>query len=134
VVGLLCVLVDLTAYRALRGRLGWGASGAKAASYLAGVAAGFVLNKRWTFESRRRHAAEAASYLTLYAATLGVNVLCNAAALRFLGAEGTTQAFFCATLVTTVLNFLGLRLATFRRGIDDRRQRASGAGPLRRAG
>ncbi|MCI0492903.1 MAG: GtrA family protein [Planctomycetes bacterium] len=122
VVGVLSVLVDLAAYSALRNGLSAGTNLAKAISYLAGVVVGFVLNKRWTFESARKNWAEPASYLALYAVTLGVNVACNYAVLKLLGMDHWLIAYLAATGVTTVLNFLGMRAVTFRRGIADRRE------------
>ena len=125
VVGGTSVLVDLAAYRAL----GWGLALrldlAKAISYWAGVAVGFCGNKLWTFESSRRSLAEPISYVALYAATMAVNVGCNRAVLTIIGTEATTLAFLTATALTTVLNFLGMRLVTFRRGISQRRAAAS---------
>ena len=91
----------------------------KAISYLAGVVVGFALNKRWTFQSSQRTWTEPVSYLSLYAVTLGVNVGCNALVLSWL--DRSAIAFLFATGVTTVINFLGLRLVTFRKGIADRR-------------
>jgi putative flippase GtrA len=92
----------------------------KAISYLAGVVVGFVLNKNWTFRSSRRTWIEPVSYLLLYAVTLGVNIGCNSLVLVWL-ADQTALAFLVATGVTTVLNFLGMRLVTFRKGIEQRR-------------
>ena len=120
VVGTLAVLVDATIYYALAAGLDFGANAAKAVSYLAGVAVGFLLNKRWTFASARPAPGEGATYLALYAVTLGVNVVCNRAVLTLLGGRWTALAFLVATGVTTVINFLGMRLVTFRKGINER--------------
>ena len=125
-VGSLCVVIDAGFYYALAST-GMGVGAAKACSYVAGVVAGFLLNKRWTFESHRHSLPEAVSYLALYAVTLAVNVGCNHWVLDYLGADRRGVAFLFATGVTTVLNFLGLRLATFRGGIADRRERADEA-------
>jgi putative flippase GtrA len=121
VVGSLSVLVDFGVYSALATGAGLAVSLAKAFSYLAGVVVGFVLNKRWTFESSRRSWQEATTYLALYAVTLGVNVGCNRLVLSLIGADHRSLAFIMATGVTTVLNFIGMRLVTFRQGIADRR-------------
>jgi putative flippase GtrA len=121
VVGTLSVLVDFGVYSALATGAGLAVSLAKAISYLAGVAVGFVLNKRWTFESSGRSWQEATTYFALYAVTLGVNVGCNRLVLTWAGADHRPLAFVAATGVTTVLNFIGMRLVTFRQGIADRR-------------
>ena len=120
VVGSTSVAVDFAVYRALVAAL-WPWDIAKGASYMAGVVVGFFGNKCWMFESSRRSAAEPVSYLVLYAITLAVNVACNRAALIALGDGAGPWAFVFATGVTTVLNFLGMKLVTFRRGVDDRR-------------
>ncbi|MEX2187082.1 MAG: GtrA family protein [Pirellulales bacterium] len=121
VVGSTSVAVDFAAYRMLAAGLP-SRDIAKAVSYLAGVVVGFFGNKWWTFESARRSATEPISYLALYAATLAVNVACNRAALVVLGENGGAWAFLFATGITTVLNFLGMKLVTFRRGIDERHE------------
>lgn len=121
VVGSSSVGIDFAVYSLLAGGLGWPADGAKGLSYLAGVVVGFFGNKWWTFESARRSAGEPIAYLALYAMTLLVNVACNWAVLVVLGPQRTGWAFLFATGVTTVLNFLGMKFVTFRRGIDQRR-------------
>ena len=77
VVGTLSVLTDLSLYYALIASVTDAATFAKAMSYLGGVLVGFVLNKQWTFESKRRKWTEPASYVALYTVTLGVNIACN---------------------------------------------------------
>lgn len=137
-VGATSVLTDLAVYALLLRTGAVGVSAAKGCSYLAGVAIGFALNKRWTFESSRRSAPEAIRYLLLYGATFAVNIACNNLALALFGAESHGVAFLLATAVTTVLNFLGMRLFAFRVGIADRRTQSTGelpsaAAPLHRA-
>ncbi len=123
VVGTSSVAVDFVAYRLLLASA-WPWDVAKGASYLAGVVVGFFGNKWWTFESSRRSAAEPILYFVLYSITLAVNVVCNRGALFALGEGGGVWAFLFATGVTTVLNFLGMRFVTFRRGVEDRRTEA----------
>jgi len=132
------VLVDLGTYYALSVRFDIDADRAKAISYLAGVIIGFALNKWWTFESARRSWTEPASYLLLYLVTLVVNVACNRLALDMFGEDGRLIAYVFATGVTTVLNFVGMRLVTFRRGVSERRATSKDATvdkmPLRKVG
>jgi putative flippase GtrA len=92
----------------------------KLLSYVAGMLVGFAGNKFWTFRSARRSLGEPLSYALLYALTLCVNVGVNALALAVLGAGHTLLAFLAAAGVTTVLNFLGMRCVTFRRGVRER--------------
>lgn len=120
VVGLVCVAADLSVYTALSDGLGIRLTAAKAISYLVGVAVGFGLNKRWTFRSSRRTWSEPISYLLLYAVTLGINVVCNNFVLSLLP-NWRLLAFLLATGITTVINFSGMRLVTFRKGIAERR-------------
>ena len=122
--GLLCVATDLGFYAALAGSLQLSFASAKTASYLAGVVVGFLLNKKWTFQSDRTTWAEPVNYLLLYTVTLGVNVGCNSLVLAWYN-EQKLLAFLVATGVTTVLNFLGMRLVTFRKGIEARREEGS---------
>lgn len=118
--GGLSVATDLGVFVALQDGLGVAQAPAKGVSYVTGMALGFVLNKAWTFGSRRDAKAEAPSYLLLYAITLGVNVLAYGAVLDL--SQHKPAAFLVATGLTTVLNYLGLRFMTFRRGIAEREQ------------
>lgn len=123
IVGFTSVAVDFAFYAALT-RLSWHADVAKAVSYLTGVIVGFCGNKWWTFESTRRSAAEPIAYLACYAVTLIANVLCNRSVLALFGESASLWAFLVATGVTTVLNFIGMKFITFRRGVEERRERA----------
>ncbi|MBK7406418.1 MAG: GtrA family protein [Phycisphaerales bacterium] len=124
--------MDLSVYAALTRLLGIGTVPAKGMSYCAGMAIGFVGNKLSTFESAGRSMVEPITYVALYALSLGVNIVCNEGVLRLGHAFDMLPedrlrlvAVLFATGVTTVLNFLGMRLVTFRRGIAARRARAS---------
>lgn len=125
VVGGASVAVDLVCYFALTTTLAFPPSVAKCLSYVAGMAVGFVGNKFWTFGSARRSASEPLSYTVLYAVTLAVNIGVNAIVLSITGGW-KLPAFLVATGVTTVLNFVGMRLFTFRHGMRER-LRAEGA-------
>ena len=74
--------------------------------------------------SAQRSATEPAAYLALYAVTLAVNVACHRGVLALAGDRAAVAAFLVATGVTTVLNFVGMKLVTFRRGIQARRDGA----------
>lgn len=118
VVGTASVGVDLAVYALLTAvtPLAWGIS--KGISYAVGVVVGFFGNKFWTFESRRRSAAEPVMYLVLYSLTLLLNIACNQLALTALGPQSKLVAFLFATGVTMVTNFLGMKYVTFRRGMQ----------------
>ncbi len=125
VVGVVSVGIDLACYTALLA-MGLSTPYAKGAGYLAGMTLGFVLNKNWTFGSRRAAGGEVASYVLLYAVTFVVNIAVNSGMLVvtacFLsGHWPSIAAFLAATGLTTIINFLGLRFITFRKGIQEQR-------------
>ena len=121
VIGCCCAAVDLPLFLLLSGPAGLSVHVAKGLGYQAGTLVGFLGNKFWTFDSRRRSPAEAASYLVLYAVSLGVNVACSAWVLAEFGASHKVLAFVTAAALMTVLNFLGARFLVFREGIRQRR-------------
>lgn len=106
------VLVDFTLYYVLLGA-GADTAAAKAVSYVAGAAAGFVINKLWTFSSKKFSAAEIVKYIILYALSALANALVNGAALRILPIK--IIAFLAATGTSTVINFLGQKFFVFRK-------------------
>jgi len=112
---------DLACYLLLIGPLAMSVHAAKGLAYLAGMVVGYFGNKYWTFGSARRSLSEPAAYMALYATTLLVNIGINSLALFVLGTRYQILAFLAATATTMVLNFLGLRLVTFRVGIRERR-------------
>jgi putative flippase GtrA len=125
VIGLSSVFVDLAVYAFLAG-FGTPTHWAKGISYIAGMLIGFVGNKFWTFECRTASVSEPVLYVLLYLATLVINVVVNAgvlgaASLLLPSLCAAALAFLIATGVTTVLNFLGMRLVAFRTGLERRR-------------
>lgn len=131
VIGLGSVAVDLLVYNGLSGSMpGFVAKGI---SFVAGMLPGFVGNKFWAFQSARKTVSEPLVYAGLYAVTLCVNVGVNAAVLAVLGEPARLFAWFVATGTTTVLNYLGLRLIAFRKGIEERVAAEEKTEPLRRA-
>jgi putative flippase GtrA len=110
--------VDLLVYLLLYGSLS--SSPAKGISYMAGMLVGFIGNKFWTFESRRKCVTEPASYILLYGVTLIVNIAVNGGVLQLLYSYSVEPrfariaAFLAATGLTTILNFVGLKFLTFR--------------------
>lgn len=112
------VVVDLLCYAILLGRLD--RVSAKGIAYAAGVLFGYAGNKLWTFESRRKSFSEPAIYVLVYAVTLLINIGINSSVCDLVSpwirSDRASQlfAFFVATGVTTVLNFLGLKYIAFR--------------------
>ncbi|MDX2147388.1 MAG: GtrA family protein [Planctomycetota bacterium] len=143
VIGLSSVAADLASYALFLRVLGMDTLPAKGLSYFVGTIVGFIGNKLWTFESRRKSVSEPITYLVLYAITLGINMGVNELMIR--GGNAAARAWFdsdhaarallgvpvptiikalavlVATGVTTVLNFLGMRFVTFRGALAERR-------------
>jgi putative flippase GtrA len=121
VVGGLSVATDLAVYTVLL-LTALPVPVAKGLAYLAGMLLGFFLNKAWTFASQRGYAGEALTYVTLYLLSLAINIAVNEAAIALLDGHVVPTlarglAFLAATGTTTVLNYLGMRYITFRKGI-----------------
>ena len=126
VIGVLSVLIDRATYGLLL-KTGLYVFLAKGISYVTGMSFGFFGNKYWTFQSPQKSVAEPVVYLAVYAVTLGVNMAINAFLLVQLSEQlgqslALEVAFLVATGVTTVLNFLGMRLLAFRAGIRQHRE------------
>lgn len=85
---------------------------AKAISFLLGTIVAFVINKYWTFEKHEKSYKEIFQFTILYSLTLGANVITNKFVLMQL--DSIFFAFFVATGVSTVLNFLGQKFWVFK--------------------
>jgi len=86
---------------------------AKTISFLAGTFIAFIVNKRWTFERSGRSLGEGLKLAILYLLTLGLNVGVNHFAL-FLIPGANILAFFAATGMSTIINFIGQTKWVFR--------------------
>lgn len=104
------VIVDYVAYRLLL-HFGVSVSPAKGVSYVAGAAVGFVINKLWTFESKRFSPFEIVRYAALYAVSALANAGVNKLVLLLFGHQ--LFAFLCATGTSTAMNFLGQKYFVF---------------------
>lgn len=113
VVGGLTVLIDLCVYRLLAW-LGMDVDVAKAAGFLTGTVFAYIANRHFTFQAEGGLAV-VARFCLLYATTLGLNVLVNAGCLRLLppGETAVAAAFFVATGLSAVTNFLGMKFFVF---------------------
>ncbi len=128
VIGGISVCLDYIVYSSLID-LGLGLLLAKGVSFCVGLVFGFLGNKFWTFRSRREFWSEWGSYLLIYTVTLVINIYTNSIVYNFL-TDGRSEisskahiiAFLSATSVTTIINYLGIRLITFKKGIDYRNQ------------
>lgn len=106
------VIVDYLTYHLFMSA-GIGMDVAKGTSFVCGAAVGFIINKLWTFESRRFSKGEILRYIILYSCTAVINAMVNRVTLMAVPVE--TLGFLCATGVSTVLNFLGQKYFVFRK-------------------
>jgi putative flippase GtrA len=115
VVGVGTMLLDFCTYRTLLA-LGVIVSPAKAAGFVVGTTASYLLNRSWTFRSTVGHSA-VVGFLALYGVTLLVNVGVNRLLLATFGdwTYRIEAAFLGAQAVTSALNFLGMRYLVFAR-------------------
>lgn len=86
---------------------------AKTISYISGAVVGFIINKFWTFESKKFNISEVFRYIFLYAVSAMVNTLINTLVIIF--TSMTIFAFLCATFVSMIINFIGQKFFVFRK-------------------
>lgn len=115
VVGGLTVLVDFLVYRGALALRPDSVSVCKVIGFLAGTLFAYVANRWWTFGHTRHGHSSAWRFALLYAVTLGFNTGVNAGVLHVLSdfPWRITAAFLCATGVSCVLNFLGMKFFVF---------------------
>lgn len=89
---------------------------AKSISFICGSIVGFIINKLWTFESKKFKKSEIGKYTILYSITAVINSVVNKVVLELLGIQ--IIAFLCATGISTILNFLGQKFFVFSRKGD----------------
>lgn len=113
-VGIGTLLLDYVCYRGLLA-LGMDLSPAKAAGFLVGTTAAYLVNRAWTF-SARGGLTTMLSFVALYATTLVLNVVTNAVLVAWLEGRALVIeiAFLVAQALTSLANFLGLRYFVFR--------------------
>ena len=104
------VVVDFVTYKIFL-LVGLDVSVAKAVSYVCGAAVGFIINKLWTFESKKFSKSEIVKYIVLYAFSALINSGVNKLVILIFNIE--ILAFLCATGVSTVINFLGQKFFVF---------------------
>lgn len=105
------VVVDALFYAILKAYIDF--SVAKAISYILGAFVGFIINKLWTFESKKFKVAEIYKYIILYACSALVNTGVNKFVIWII--PSTVFAFLCATGTSTVMNFWGQKFLVFRK-------------------
>ena len=104
------VIMDFIAYKILL-YIGINMPVSKAVSYICGAAVGFIINKLWTFESKKFSETEIMKYILLYMVSAVVNTGVNKLIMGIFKVQ--ILAFLYATGVSTVLNFLGQKFFVF---------------------
>lgn len=106
------VITDFTVYHIML-YFGIDLSLSKAISYVSGAAVGFIINKLWTFESKKFSIAEILKFIVLYAFSAIINTIVNYGALKIININ--ILAFLCATGTSTIINYLGQKFFVFRK-------------------
>jgi putative flippase GtrA len=106
------VLTDFATYYLLL-YLGVYVAYAKCVSYVLGAIVGFVINKIWTFESKKFKFEEVWKYVVLYLVSALANTLVNQFILYIVSVK--IIAFLVATGFSTIVNFLGQKFIVFKK-------------------
>lgn len=114
--GLANVGVDLSVYAGLL-FLGAAIPAAKAVAFICGTTFAYFANKNWTFRAGKGNPKQFAAFLTLYAASMAVNVGANSGVIALLGDTlfGKSAAYCSAVALSAAMNFIGMREILFMR-------------------
>lgn len=110
-VGVASTLGDFLTYFALTS-LGQSRGSSKALAFLAGAMIGYLGNSRVTFRDSESNIAK---YIFIYLMSLFVNIWINKQAALISG--NLLFGWICATICSTIINFLGLRYFAFARKV-----------------
>lgn len=89
---------------------------AKAVGFILGSFFSYILNKRWTFQSRYFNGLELFRFYCVYLASLSANICVNEYLLNVLENKfdyAFITAYSISTITSALLNFLGLKLIVF---------------------
>ncbi|MGH3867271.1 MAG: GtrA family protein [Pseudonocardiaceae bacterium] len=113
-VGGVSAMVDLSSYQALLA-LGLWVHLAKALGFIAGTTTAYLINRRWTFQSRGGQ-DQFVSVMALYGITFVAQLGMNAVMLALLPPipGKITYAFVVAQGIATCINFIVQRMVIFR--------------------
>lgn len=116
-IGSLTVLFDFLIYRGILWAGVMELDVAKAMGFVSGSVFAYFMNRVFTFGEMEYTPGSALRFIILYGVTLAANVILNSVILVLLGkAEWVMQlAFFMATGVSAVLNFIGMKWFVFTR-------------------
>jgi putative flippase GtrA len=116
IVGCSTVLLDCVCYFLLF-QFGLKSSFSKGVSFTIGAIFAYVANKNFTFKNKNYGVIQFSSFILLYFTTLLVNVIINESILGLFSSTSLSLiiAFMSATLVSALLNFLGMKYLVFIR-------------------
>ena len=89
----------------------------KAISFASGMVVSFVLNKRYTFQTREGKYGKV-TFVGIYGASLLMNISVNSFLLHELNGAlipSEWTAFLVASLISVAINFFGLKYVVFRK-------------------
>ena len=114
--GILTVLIDLTAYKCLLLYFDFDVNLAKGSGFLIGTLFSYVANRLWTFQNKVFVSGSLYRFLPLYFSTLVINIAVNSLILMAFNYISLIDyiAFIVATACSAILNFLGMKFFVFR--------------------
>lgn len=116
IVGGVTVFLDFLTYHILLSSALLNIDICKAIGFLTGTVFAYYANKMWTFSHRNPASGSSIRFVVVYSATLCANIFVNSLIINIgKGSFVIFQiAFFCATLTSATLNFVGMKLFAFR--------------------
>jgi putative flippase GtrA len=116
IIGTLTVLSDYAIYLILLSTSLFSINLSKGIGFILGTIFSYVANKAWTFSYTGGLSKSIYRFITLYLATLALNISINAMFLGiFEGFEYYRQtSFLLATMISALVNFLGMKYFVFK--------------------
>lgn len=113
IVGVTTVIVDFVAYKLLMQLIG--VDIAKAVGFITGTVFAYFANRYWTFNHQVIRKNAVFRFALLYSMTLLINIIANRLVLNFfdIDQQYVVVAFVCATGLSAVLNFSGMKWYVF---------------------
>lgn len=118
IVGGINTAVDFGVFTLLTGLLRVSPGSSQALAYSAGVCNSFLMNKFWTFGSRKNDKKKTSWQLLQFVVvnlfTMGISIYALHILTEYMGIN-TYISKICITLLTLILNYLGYKLWVFKR-------------------
>ena len=88
----------------------------KGIGFITGTLLAYLLNRRYTFSSRRNINSSINSFFSLYLISLVVNTNLNSLVISLFGNDTVTLnlAFVLATIASATINFVGMKFYVFK--------------------